>query len=234
MNLYQFDALDSTQTRAKTLIGKSASPFCVRATTQSAGRGQGAKKWFSEKGNYFASFVWPWVADFQKASLLSIVSACALFDVFESLKISGLAFKWPNDVLSDSKKLAGILLEVERQHVIIGIGVNIVSNPNRDELPERAFDTTKLSDLCDGIDIDDFHSRFEAALIANIDEFEKFGFDNFRQRIRQCLWARADLVYEGQNMKKLVRILDVDIEGGLEIDGPDGRQKIYSGDFYES
>lgn len=98
---------------------------------QSNGRGRRGRQWYSPFGcNLYMSFAWPLENGFQGAMGLSSVVGIALLDVLQGIGITTAKLKWPNDVLINGKKAAGILVELEGQPdsmctAIIGIGVNL-------------------------------------------------------------------------------------------------------------
>ena len=118
-----------------------AEGFWLRAVRQSAGRGRRGRQWSSPEGNLYASTVVALRADYPSVHTLAFVAALAVYDLMLSQLPPGAdcQLKWPNDVLVGGAKICGILLERAGDHVIIGIGVNVVSAP---DLPDRA--TTSL------------------------------------------------------------------------------------------
>lgn len=112
----------------------------VRADRQTAGRGRRARAWTSETGNLFAStFATPQPGE-GPAQQLSFVAANALLDaVARWVPHDRLSLKWPNDLLLDGVKLAGILLEGHPQGVVIGFGVNLVHFPEGTERPATSL-----------------------------------------------------------------------------------------------
>ena len=229
--VHQFDELDSTQSEAKRRIDAiEFAPCWILASVQLAGRGRSGKTWISSKGNYLASLVLPW-KDVSTSPKMSFVTGLALFDSFEELGLKGLALKWPNDVLVDGHKIAGILLECHKQHLIIGVGVNIAEPPMSASLDSRALPPIALSQLTD-CKLDRFHSLFEGKLITRITQYHSFGFDVIKQAVASRLWARAEMVYENGSSSDIVRVLGIDDDGSLIIDGSKGRQKVMAGDFY--
>jgi len=114
-----------------------AEGFWLRAVRQSAGRGRRGRQWSSPEGNLYASTVVALRADDPSVHTLAFVAALAVYDLMLSQLPPGAdcQLKWPNDVLVGGAKICGILLERAGDHVIIGIGVNVVSAP---ELPDRA------------------------------------------------------------------------------------------------
>ena len=113
-------------------------PLWIVARQQSAGRGRRGRVWVSEPGNLYASLVLTDAAPPEHFPELSFVAALALYDAlsgcFPSLA-ARLALKWPNDLLVDDSKLAGILVEGEGATVVIGIGVNCIHHPDGTEFP---------------------------------------------------------------------------------------------------
>lgn len=112
----------------------------VRADRQTAGRGRRARAWTSEVGNLFAStFAAPQLGE-GAAQHLSFVAANALLDTAARwVPRERLSLKWPNDLLLDGVKVAGILLEGHAQGVIIGIGVNLAHFPEGTERPATSL-----------------------------------------------------------------------------------------------
>jgi BirA family transcriptional regulator, biotin operon repressor / biotin---[acetyl-CoA-carboxylase] ligase len=132
-----FDSIGSTNDEglARSRQGERG-PLWIAARAQSAGRGRRGTRWLSPQGNLAASLLTFSARPLMCAATLGFVAGLALDAALSACAPalqSRLALKWPNDVLADGKKLAGILLESERVEnghaVVVGIGVNVVSAP---------------------------------------------------------------------------------------------------------
>lgn len=112
-------------------------PLWIIAQGQTAGRGRRGRCWHSQPGNLFASLLLNDPGPVENTAQLSFVAALALHDAILAVapELDGrLALKWPNDILLDEAKMAGILVEGERLAdgtfaAAIGIGVNCVQHP---------------------------------------------------------------------------------------------------------
>ena len=117
----------NTDLLARAAAGIAGEGDWLVAGRQSAGRGRSGRTWASPPGNLYASGLVRLGTSDPPAPTLALVAGIALID---ALDVPGLVLKWPNDVLSaKAAKLAGVLLERERDHVAIGIGVNLAHHP---------------------------------------------------------------------------------------------------------
>jgi BirA family biotin operon repressor/biotin-[acetyl-CoA-carboxylase] ligase len=137
--LITHDTIGSTNAEALRLArAGERGPLWIVAKTQTAGRGRRGRTWVSEPGNLYASLLLTDPAPPERCPELSFVAALALHDAIGG-RIPGLAarlvLKWPNDLLIDRNKFAGILVEGEGAAVAIGIGVNCVHHPDHTETP---------------------------------------------------------------------------------------------------
>jgi len=120
-------------------------PLWVTAQTQSAGRGRRGRSWVSEPGNLYASLLLADPAPIMQVAQCSFVAALAVRDAVcdtAPTLAARLSLKWPNDVLCDGRKLAGILIEGEGTRplmVAIGIGINCQHHPR-----DAAYPATDL------------------------------------------------------------------------------------------
>ncbi len=157
--LHGFDEIGSTSTEAaKAAELGDAGEVWFAALKQTAGRGRRGRAWETPSGNLAASLMIVPDCDPAITATLGFVAGVALNRALAATLPDGLikhgidgasrvALKWPNDVLADGAKLAGILLEAQkrpdgRHAVVIGFGVNIVSAPSG--LP---YPATSLSEL---------------------------------------------------------------------------------------
>lgn len=124
-------------------------PLYIRADRQTAGRGRSGRAWQSAQGNLSLSRLGAVSAPPAAVAQVALVAGLALHRaVASSLADAGVSvplhLKWPNDLLLDKAKLAGILVEAStfggERVVVIGIGVNMATAP---QMPERP--TTALS-----------------------------------------------------------------------------------------
>lgn len=143
--LLTLEAVDSTNEEARRLAkAGEKSDLWVVARIQSAGRGRRGRRWISEPGNFFGSLLLRPQSNNKEFANLSFVAAVALYETFAEISTGQAMIEcdWPNDVLVDGTKVAGILLESSfsgnsgPDWVVIGIGVNLIGGP---ELERHAF-----------------------------------------------------------------------------------------------
>lgn len=103
----------------------------LMARAQSAGKGRQGRAWHSAQGNFFGSTLIVLRSDDPPPASLSMVASLALIEAVD-LAVPGrpLLLKWPNDLLLNGKKLAGILLERNGDRVVAGFGVNLATAPD--------------------------------------------------------------------------------------------------------
>ena len=131
------DSLDSTNAHALRLAPVTPGPAWVLAYEQTAGKGRRARPWVSPRGNFHATLLLHPKEPAAQVALRSFAAALALRDALVALTDLPKAFtlKWPNDVLLNGGKLAGILLESSSSgagvaHLAIGTGVNLIAAPD--------------------------------------------------------------------------------------------------------
>ena len=137
--LITHDTIDSTNAEALRLArAGERGPVWSAAKSQTAGGGRRGRTWVSAPGNLYATLLLIDPAPPQHCPELSFVAALALHDAVGG-RIPGLAsrlvLKWPNDLLIDRHKFAGIRIEGEGGAVAIGIGVNCVHHPDGTDTP---------------------------------------------------------------------------------------------------
>ncbi len=143
--------VDSTNAEAVRQAGNRSSPLWILAEEQTGGRGRRGRPWSSPRGNFHATLLlYPTEAP-DLVALRSFVAALALRDACVALTGLPDAFtlKWPNDVLLNGGKLAGILLEGAGQgaglsHLAIGIGVNLIAAPDPEMVEPGALRPVSL------------------------------------------------------------------------------------------
>lgn len=144
--ILEYDSLASTNDEAKRLAEEGGRDgLVIRADAQTAGRGRQGREWVSGDGNLFASLVLRPEVPIGQTVTLPFVAAVALGDMLVPKldPAQGPGYKWPNDVLVDDKKVAGILLESGGSRsglwVVIGIGLNLVSCPEDAMVPATSL-----------------------------------------------------------------------------------------------
>jgi len=126
--LVRLRRIDSTNAEAlRRATGGAAHGTVVVAGDQTAGRGRRGRSWISAPGNLFMTVL---VRPPQGSAVaqLSFVAAVALGEALPPG--TDYRFKWPNDLLLDGRKLAGILVEADGGAAAVGIGVNTASTPD--------------------------------------------------------------------------------------------------------
>ena len=128
-------SLDSTNSEALRLArAGERGPLWIVARDQTAGRGRRGREWVSAAGNLAASLLFTSSVAPAVAATLGFVASLAVCETCRALAPGPIfALKWPNDVLANGGKVAGLLLESEAQGgalaIVVGIGVNLASAP---------------------------------------------------------------------------------------------------------
>ncbi|MCX9147619.1 biotin--[acetyl-CoA-carboxylase] ligase [Erythrobacter sp. WG] len=142
------------------------------ARRQTAGRGRQGREWFDGAGNFMGSTVVSIGEGGPPPASLSFVAALAVRDAATgaSGESGALGVKWPNDVLLSGGKLSGILLEMVRGHIVVGIGVNLAKAP---EVPGRQ--TAALADVSSPPALEDFAASLAAAFDRRLEAWRTYG-----------------------------------------------------------
>jgi len=126
-------------------------PFVCFAEQQTAGRGRRGKRWLGGRAaNIMMTLVWPFALEHTTMQWLPLMFAMAVVRALETLGMDDIQVKWPNDVLVENKKIAGILLETSalangKRAIVTGIGLNYDISALRNAIPAAAMPVT---DVC--------------------------------------------------------------------------------------
>lgn len=222
--IHHFDVLDSTNDLAKNLANNRQifDREIIVAGQQNKGRGRLDRQWISPRGNlYFSLVLQPKIA-LAKIPQMSMVAIAILNLAIQKIAINSslkIQNKWPNDLLINNKKVAGILLESINnnnicEYLIIGIGVNINSYP-----PEFSNVADKLQNYFSSITAEEMLKKFLDEFNNLYQNWQDFGFINIRQLWRQnANKLNQEIVIKPNN--NLVRGIfkDIDNEGNLVLE----------------
>lgn len=193
--ILRLDTIDSTNTALKKLAasGEAEEGTVLVAKAQTEGRGRGDHTWHSPKGGLYYSVLLKPLANRQVTDLNFLVSAAVAQAVRELLpKAIETSLKWPNDILLNGKKGAGILGETVTADpgslAVVGVGLN-VNATSEDLAPfrERYFSATSFADLAPGgeFDLEEIISVLNRKLSNLYTVYREQGFQPI-----QYLWER--------------------------------------------
>ena len=234
-----FEEIDSTNSWAKTHTGEWApsSVTLVTASGQTGGRGRFKRRWESPSGlNIYATYCFwfdPNRTDVGHIpQLLSLAAA-------ETLEREGFSpkIKWPNDVLLNGKKVAGILCETisgeERRGIICGIGLNVNMPQEMLEQIDRPA-TSLLAESGVEWGVKNILDKLTDAFILFLEAFVQKGFGSFFQKLQgYSVYGKGDAVRFHDHQKVVeAKFEAMHPNGSVELRLPDGSKKIYyAGEF---
>jgi len=213
-----FDTLDSTNTfLLNGFIEGQSNNNCISVVAtefQTNGRGRAGRSWQCGFGDSLTfSLGWHFEKGVSALSGLSLIIGIAIIRVLKSFSICNVCLKWPNDILIDNQKLAGILIELRGEilgpsYAIIGIGINFkLSEIIKSSIKQKATDLyTFLGDCFDrnlilGALLSELHSILSV--------FGELGFSHFKKE-----WIGYH-AYEGQAVR-LILPNDKVVEGTVD------------------
>ena len=234
------DSLDSTNAEAGRQARAGAPDGTViQARRQTAGRGRQGRVWESPEGNLYCSVILRPDVPPAAAAQLTFVTALALGEAIDDVRPTGteLAFKWPNDLLLDEHKLAGILLESSGSGngrldwLVIGCGLNIRHFPETASgYPATSLHAAGAEDLEPG--------ALLAAFLHAFAVWHARWQDEGLAPVREAWLSRAARI-GGEITVRLPRdelrgrFTGLDETGALLLDLPDGsRRTVTAGDVF--
>ena len=227
------DEVDSTSLEA--IRRAPHSPTWIMARRQSAARGRRGRPWYMQPGNFAASLAWRPGGTTPDMALRSFVASLALHDVLVSLDVRGLSLKWPNDVLLNDCKLAGILLESPLPGLlVVGIGLNLIVAPSPETVERDALAPISLLEAT-GLRIEPaaFLDALGPAFAAREAQFTTWGFAPIRAdwmkyaaRLGQTVSARLPAQTVAGTFT------DIDDDGQLIMTTDAGVRRIAAGDVF--
>lgn len=238
-SLKRYDDVMSTSDEAKRLAEAGAEHgLVVWAASQSKGRGRRGNAWASPPGNLYVSLLLRPERTPAQAMQLSFVAALALSDAIGNLVPASavVTCKWPNDVLVNHRKVAGLLLESSTTKaqaldwLVIGMGVNIASAPG-----DLARPATALHDEgCAGLTPDRLLISYCAYFAERYDQWLTRGFAPQREAWLSRAEGRDGPVtvnLEGESFHG--RFIGMDETGALIVETPDaGRRVVTAGEVF--
>lgn len=235
------DSVDSTNAEAARIAPDLAGPEWLLALRQTQGRGRRGRPWADPGGNFSATLVMRPHETPDKVALRSFLAALALYDacVAATGREDLFSLKWPNDVLLNGGKLAGILLESTGDakgvsHIAIGIGVNLVSVPQAGVLEARSVPPVSIfSETGVRISPQEFLDLLAPCYAIHETTFQTLGFAPIR-----ALWlsraARLGEVITARTMRHEITGLfeTVDETGNIVLSTPNGRETVPAAEIF--
>lgn len=217
----------STNTLLLARAESSPSGAVLVAERQTAGRGRMGRQWHAEPD---ASLTFSLLHKLPRGAMpggLSLAVGVGIAEALRQLGVAGVALKWPNDILRDGKKLAGVLIELTGSSAVIGIGLNLRLP---EDLPAEVKAVATALDLA--IDRNELLARVLASLHGVLETFGSGGFAALRDR-----WSALN-AYDRAPVRVISEFavpvegicMGVDVDGALLLETAVCVQRILSGD----
>ena len=232
---WQIDSTNSALMRRTPVDPRGSA---VLAEIQTGGRGRRGRAWQSAMGGSLVLSVrWNFDRGMSALAGLSLVAGLSVVAALQDIGIGNVGLKWPNDVVSEGRKLAGILVEIggEAQgpcHAVIGIGINVRIDPaTAAGIDQPWIDVHSLAPSGLGL----IRNRLAAALLSRLAEsLQRFSIEGFGAFIddqarydallgkRVCVEAHASV--------RCGIASGVDARGALRVQGDDGEFLVETGE----
>ena len=224
MKLIKLDAIDSTNDFLKGLSQKEnlENYTVVTAKYQTKGKGQMGSNWASEdnKNLITSILIKEAIIAINQIFDLNIVVTVSIIQALNTLKIPSLNIKWPNDIMAENKKIAGILIENSikengKIESIVGIGLN-VNQTNFDNLPNAS----SLKNIMNqDFDINTILESIVTQIEENIEKLKNNEIDSFWHEYENYLFKKGKpTLFEDTNQQRFMGIINgVTRNGQLEV-----------------
>lgn len=235
--LVSLDSVDSTNEEAWRLAraGSAQATLVIWAKAQTVGRGRQGRHWVSKPGNLYCSFLIPARWPTRRAPEIGFVATNAVAETVTAFLPPGcrVLCKWPNDVLVNGGKVAGILLEnvtgnaPKADQLILGIGINLTHFPDETRYPA----TCLLDEGADEADIGTVLQDLAGRVAAGLAAWERKGFGDVRRSWLSRaagLGAPIEIRLPSETLRGVFR--DLDSDGALVLATGESERRVTVGD----
>ncbi|MBC8339469.1 MAG: biotin--[acetyl-CoA-carboxylase] ligase [Rhodospirillales bacterium] len=238
-HLVSLETVDSTNAEAirRAKEGEEATPdgTLIWAKEQTDGRGRRGRTWFSPPGNLYCSLVLRPDVAIERAAEFSFIGALALYDTLGTIGDAGhqVHCKWPNDILLNDRKVAGLLLETEStggvpDWIVLGFGVNVAVLPGDVEFPATSFRAEGWA----ASEVECLES-FSRHFLKWTNTWLEEGFAPIRKNwLWRCYGKGEEIEVRLENETLSGVFEDLDESGALLLKTGDGIREITSGDVF--
>lgn len=232
------DSVDSTNAELMRQLAVSNDRrirICL-AEQQTSGKGRRGRDWVSPFAqNIYLSMAVPFSDGAQKLEGLSLLVGLVLVETLEACGFEGCGLKWPNDVLLDNRKLAGILVEIAGDLTsdcvaVIGVGVNVLMK-HPESLIEQAWTSLLLARQGGELDRNRLVTEFVRRLVAAIEVFRATGFGSYVAAWEQRdAWRGLPVQVQAGNSSWNGLAMGVDNRGALRLETAQGELLLHGGE----
>lgn len=218
------------EARAYFLAG-DALPILISVEEQTAGRGREGRSWSHHRSNFAGSLLVEASPTMLGApGAVALLAGLAIRDalIASGAEAAGLALKWPNDVLRDDRKVAGVLAEMltegDRRAVIVGAGVNLAKPPQDARFPAAAV---FASDQSPGPKA--FGDHLAMAFERWVEQLEDRGTPFVLDAWRASAWRLGEKLTIGSGPGAVSGVFrDIDAVGRIILRLPSGEDRVFS------
>ena len=226
---------------ARRRVSSVSCPSWIFAHIQMAGKGRRSRVWVDPTGNFASTCVFFPDRTIDEYALSSFTAALSLCDCLSDFTEGSaqVSIKWPNDILLNQKKVAGILLETiavgkNKMALSIGFGVNLLSYPGASELEESAFSPTSILTET-GVAIDPIELLNKLAV--NFSKYEGTLQDKGFTELRSLLMDRihgigSQIIVRTTNETLSGVFSDINMDGHLILKAGRTKRAIAAADVY--
>ncbi len=231
-------SVDSTMAEAARRAPDLARPMWIMAEHQSAGRGRQGKTWVAPPGNLSATHVFKPACTAAEAAKRSFLAANALFQTLSLFTdATKLGLKWPNDVLLNGGKVAGILLESSGSGpyvdwLSVGVGVNLAHVPQG--VTDAAFSPTSIKAAGgDTVTPEDFLTKLASAYATQEKKLASLGFGRIREDWLRNAARLGEEISASTGRETVTGTFDtIDEDGNLVLITSKGPRAIAAAEVY--
>ncbi len=220
--IIKLEEVDSTNEWIKKNRKRLSDLDSVIAITQTAGKGRGSNRWFSPPGGLWLSLM---IEKFPGSrGSLSLVSSVATAETLENYGLE-VHLKWPNDIIVNSKKIGGVLIEKAQDGLVVGIGLNLnVKNSDFPDFLHSKIITAKEV-IKKNLPIEEVAREIIKRIDIGRNELERIYVRYLS--LNQDIGRMVGIVGPKETFKG--RVMGIQLDGGIRIE-KEGFEKIfYSG-----
>ena len=226
-NLIHLETVGSTMKEIKKYYGDKN--ICLIADEQTKGIGRRGNKWISPKGNIYVSFLLEYNLSIEDHFLFTAVAANSIMLCLNNYINENIYIKWPNDIIVNGSKIAGIMTEIvehnDIKYVIIGIGINIETSPKLSDYKTCCVNNFNSNLIYEELLLNFFQTFFsEYEMIINNEQSNII--NKFRDNMKDLNRKKTILLPNGK--KEIVFIKNLNLDGSLLIEKEGKQESIFS------